>query len=210
MPVKFLKWRNLSKSVIYLFMSEARNIQELLSVEEYLEGEKLADVRHEYVAGQVYAMAGGTRNHNRIALNIASDLEQSLEGDPCQAYIGDVKVHVQSINDDSFYYPDVMVGCDPEDNHELYLDHPSVIVEVLSESTERIDRNEKFHAYRSIPSLMEYVLVSQKKKEVMVARRENDWRPEILNRVDGELALRSIGVSLSLSRIYRNIEFPTD
>ena len=207
MPVRFLKWYNLSEPVIDSFMPEARNIQELLSVEEYLKGEKFADVRHEYLAGQVYAMAGGTRNHNRIALNLASGLEEGLEGGPCQTYISDVKVHVQSINDESFYYPDVMVGCDPKDQHELYLDHPSVIVEVLSESTERIDRNEKFHAYRSIPSLMEYVLISQKKKEVMVARRENDWRPEVLNRVDGELALRCIGVSLPLSRIYRNVNF---
>jgi len=134
-------------------------------------------------------------------------LERALEGGPCQTYIGDVKVKVYSLQHESFYYPDVMVGCESEDDHELYLDSPRVIFEVLSDSTESIDRREKFFAYRCIPSLMEYVLISQKSKEVTVTRREQGWRAEILSSEDDVLKLPSIDQSISLSRIYRQVEF---
>jgi Uma2 family endonuclease len=188
-------------------MPEARKSDEFLSVEEYLEGEKIAEVRHEYLGGEVRAMAGGTRRHNRIAGNIFSDLERSLEGDPCQTYIGDVKVKVSSLQHESFYYPDVMVGCEADDDHALYLDSPRVIFEVLSDSTESIDRREKFFAYRCIPTLMEYVLISQDAMEVTVTRREQEWKPEVISSESDVLELPSMEQSLSLSRIYRNISF---
>ena len=190
-------------------MSEARNIEQNLNIDDYLDGEQHSEIRHEYIDGQVYAMAGGTRRHNRIALNISSDLQQGLEGGPCQTYINDVKVRIRHLGLDSFYYPDVMVGCDPSDDHDLYLEKPSTLFEVLSESTERIDRQEKFHAYRSLSSLMEYVLVSQERMEVTLARRENDWQAEIITGEDATLALPSLGQSLALSRIYRNIDLGT-
>jgi len=187
-------------------MPEARKIEELLSVEEYLEGENSAEVRHEYLGGEVRAMAGGTRRHNRISLNLASDLEQALDGGPCQTYIGDVKVKVSSLQNESFYYPDVMIGCEADDDHDLYLDSPRVIFEVLSDSTESIDRREKFFAYRCIPSLMEYVLISQKSQEVTVTRREQGWKAEVLSSESDVLELPSIDQSIFLSRIYRQVD----
>ena len=100
-------------------MSEAPSSHPRISVQNYLDGEPQSDLRHEYIGGQVYAMAGGNRRHNQIILNIASDLERSLAGGSCNAYVGDVNVHLRTLGDDLFYYPDVMVGCDPTDDHEL-------------------------------------------------------------------------------------------
>lgn len=188
-------------------MSGADTISTNLRIKDYLEGEEHSGVRHEYIAGQVYAMAGGTRRHNQISGNIYTSLSRGLDGNPCQTYIGDVKVHVHTLGDDLFYYPDVVVACDPKDDHELYLERPNMIFEVLSESTERTDRQEKFHAYRSLPSLSEYVLVSQERMELTVARRENDWVAEMITSPDAVLELPSIKQSLSLSQIYRNIDF---
>lgn len=188
-------------------MSEAHPNQSRVSVQDYLDDEPLSDIRHEYIGGQLYAMAGGTRRHNRIALNIGSDLDRALESDPCQVYMGDVRAHLRTLGDDLFYYPDIMVGCDPTDDHERYVERPSVIIEVLSDSTERIDRQEKFHAYRMLPSLSEYVLVSQDTMEITVARRDDDWRAAIITAADAVLELPSIGQSLGLARIYRGVEF---
>lgn len=187
-------------------MSEVRKIQQNLSVQDYLDGELHSETRHEYIDGQVYAMAGATRKHNQIAGNLFADLQRALEGGPCQTYIGDVKIRVHHLGLDSFYYPDVVIGCDPTDDHDLYLEKPSSIFEVLSESTERIDRQEKFHACRSLPCLMEYVLVSQERMEVTLARRDNDWQAEIVSGDDATLVLPSLGQSLALSRIYRHID----
>jgi len=188
-------------------MSELTSSHTKLSIQDYLEGELHSLVRHEYIAGNVYSMAGGTRRHNQIALNIGSDLERGLEGVACTTYMNDVKVHIHTLGDDLFYYPDVMVGCDPTDDHELYLERPSAIIEVLSQSTERTDRQEKFHAYRSLPSLKEYVLVSQDRMDVTLARADSDWVPEILSGADSALVLPSLGQSIPLSRIYRNVDF---
>ncbi|MHB9102072.1 MAG: Uma2 family endonuclease [Sulfuricella sp.] len=135
-----------------------------IPIPEYLEGELRSDIRHEYVAGQVYAMAGAGEKHNLIALNIASRLRSAVRGTPCRAFISDMKVRVGQ--NDAFYYPDVMVACDPQDTESLYKRSPCLIVEVLSPATEAIDRREKFFAYRSLPSLRHYLLVSQDQRRV--------------------------------------------
>src|SRR5213080_331096 len=98
--------------------------RDYLSVDDYLSGEEVSDIKHEYAAGVAYAMAGATREHNRIAGNLYSAIAQRLRSGPCQAFISDVKLRLAAMGDDVFYYPDVMVGCDPRDAHSLYLRYP--------------------------------------------------------------------------------------
>jgi Uma2 family endonuclease len=175
-----------------------------LSVEEYLHFEQQGEIRHEYVDGQIYAMAGTTKQHNAISLNIAALLRAKVRGTPCRAYIADVKVRIEFSN--AFYYPDVMVGCDPSDNHELYLAHPCLIIEVLSPSTENIDRREKLFAYRTLPSLREYVLIGAEEKKVEAFRRETggEWSLTTLTMGD-TLQLECIAAAISLDDIYEDI-----
>src|SRR3954464_8722789 len=115
-----------------------------IGVEDYLEGEKVSEVRHEYIGGVVYAMAGASDEHNAIALTLASRLRAHLHGKTCRAFINDMKVRLEVAQDDIFYYPDVMVACDPRDTDRYFKRFPKVVIEVLSEATERADRREKF------------------------------------------------------------------
>src|SRR5215210_4129937 len=128
-----------------------------LSVGGYLEGERDSEVRHEYVAGQAYAMAGASARHNRIALNIAGRLNDHLAGGECEAFMADMKIRVAP---DLFYYPDVVVTCDPPGGDPYFRTTPRLIIEVLSPTTERTDRHEKMAAYKSCPSVQEYALCS--------------------------------------------------
>ena len=188
-------------------MSDLKPLAPRISVQEYLDGETVSDVRHEYVDGEVYAMAGGTLTHNRIALNIGAALDDALDGSSRRPYIGDVKVRVETLETETFYYPDVVVTCQPDDNNPLYLERPTTIFEVLSESTERLDRNEKFLAYRSLPTLEDYVLVSQVEKRITVARRANGWQAELLDGDGFSLEVACCDVPLEAGRIYRNVDF---
>ena len=178
------------------------------SVEEYLEGEKSSKLRHEYLNGVVYAMAGGTLNHNRITLNIGSALDDWLAGSNCRPFVSDVKVKVQTLASESYYYPDVVVTCAADDTNDLFLENPTTIFEVLSDSTERIDRQEKFLAYRSLESLQEYILVSQDRREVTVARKRDNWQSVRLTGGDFELELSCTDQLLGSARIYRNVDLP--
>lgn len=175
-----------------------------MSVEEYLTGEQCTEIRHEFLAGDVYAMGGATDRHNIISLNIAAALHGQLRGGPCTVFINDMKVHLRFDQQDYFYYPDVMVACDPADNAPLYRDRPCVIIEVLSDSTERVDRREKLFAFRGIESLRHYVLVDQGKIEVTSYRRHEgeDWKTSILADPGDKLSLEAIGASIPLEDIY--------
>ena len=120
---------------------------ESISVADYLAAEITSLERHEYLGGQVYAMSGTTRSHNLIALNLATALRTRLKGGACQTFISDIRVHLTLRDDDYYYHPDVVVTCDKRatsDGSSRFVDHPKVIVEVLSESTERVDKQEKF------------------------------------------------------------------
>jgi Uma2 family endonuclease len=116
-----------------------------LSVLEYLEAEAKSEIRHEYIDGEVFAMAGGSRNHNRICLNIASRLSSHLRGSKCNVFMSDMKVKVKSLqqNKNIFYYPDVIATCNLQDQDQFIVNSPCLIIEVLSPSTEMIDRREK-------------------------------------------------------------------
>lgn len=176
-----------------------------ITAAEYLAGEKIAKTRHQYVDGEVFAMAGGTKAHNQIAGNLYGLLRAHLRGTPCQVFIGDVKVHVAWEWRERYYYPDVVVGCEADDNDPYVIAHPKLIVEVLSNSTERDDRADKFYAYRRLSSLEEYVLVAQDMLRVEIYRRETGWDLELYTESTDPLTLRSIGLSTTVADIYEGL-----
>jgi Uma2 family endonuclease len=179
----------------------------LLTISEYLEGEELSQIKHEYLDGQVYAMSGASRNHNLIALNIASVIRNHLRGSNCRGFISDMKVKIEAQQSDIFYYPDVVVTCNPQDNHKLFLTSPCAIVEVLSPSTESIDRREKRLEYHHISSLQEYVLVSQTEMKVEIYRRDSAGKWSIKTLTDNDsLELQSIDLTIPLSIVYEDVE----
>ncbi len=137
-------------------MSQAHAYQPIQEA-DYLAGEETANVRHELVGGELYAMAGASERHNRIALNIAFHLRAATRGKTCRAFMADMKL--RQAEGALFYYPDVMLVCDPADDHPLYKQSPCLIAEVLSPATAKIDLREKLQSYRALPSLHYYLLV---------------------------------------------------
>ena len=180
--------------------------RELISVEDYLSGEEANEIKHEYVGGVVYAMAGTTKEHNQIAQNIAFALRSHLKGKPCRVFISDIKVRLNALGEEVFYYPDVMVGCDPRDTQRLFLLYPKVIVEVSSPSTARLDRREKRWAYQTIETLEEYIIVAQDRLEVTIFHRSTQWKPEVFAHIEESITFTSLRMSLPLSAIYEGAE----
>lgn len=176
-----------------------------LSWKDYLVREAGSEVRHEFVNGQLYAMAGASRNHNRITLNVASELRQALEGRPCEPFMSDMKLHIRVGADEIGYYPDVVVCCDPSDKDQQVVENPTVIFEVLSKSTQRIDTREKLLAYQAVPALAVYVILHQDCVRAVVHRRANHWWPEILEGEETVLFLDEVGVRLPLGRLYHRV-----
>jgi Uma2 family endonuclease len=184
-------------------MSTATQPIEFITPEEYLEGERVSEMRHEYVRGHVYAMAGASDDHNRIAGNIFRELGNALRGKRCEPFINDMKVKIPPVFAEAFYYPDVMVACDPSDNARYYRERPTIIFEVLSPETQRTDQREKAIAYSAIPSLTTYILAEQDRLALTVLRRaESGWRSEALQGPCAILKLPDIGVEIPLERIY--------
>ncbi|MEA5529260.1 Uma2 family endonuclease [Dolichospermum sp. UHCC 0684] len=179
------------------------------TVEEYLELEQSSDIRHEYFAGEVFAMAGGSKEHNIISGNVYSLLRSGLRGSSCNVFMSDMKVKINLANDNKtiFYYPDAIVSCDTEDQDRYFLNYPCLIIEVLSPSTETIDRREKLVNYRSLASLKEYVLISQNEIKVEVYRQDEkgNWTIQILINRDDKLHLDSVGLILEMAEIYEDI-----
>jgi Uma2 family endonuclease len=180
-----------------------------MSAAEYLDWEPTQEDRYEYWDGEVVAMSGGTRNHNRISLNFSKLLDDALINRNCEVYIADVKVQVEPGR--KYFYPDVVVTCDKGDDDAQIVQFPCLIIEVLSPSTEAIDRGAKFARYRQFPSLQEYVLVQVDRPKVEVFRRNenNQW---VLSEydLDDRLLLESIGVEITISNLYRQVQFETD
>jgi Uma2 family endonuclease len=145
------------------------NAIEAITVDEYLTGEQLSSIRHEYIAGQVFAMADATETHHRIKLNLAFHLRAATRGTPCGVFMGDMKVHIATHQ--IFYYPDVALTCDAEDRKPFYKTAPCLIAEVLSPSTELTDRREKLANYRILSSLRYYLLISQEQRMVELYQR---------------------------------------
>jgi len=176
------------------------------SVAEYLDSEKDSPVRHEYVDGQMYAMASASDRHNRIALNLASRLNDHLNSGPCEVFIAAMKVIVDPV---VYYYPDVVVTCDPPSGDPYVRTQPHLIIEVVSPSTERIDRHEKAFAYRRVPSLQEYILVLQDRMQVEVYRRPSgdEWTREIFAQPEEQVHFTSVGLTLRVRDMYRNVRW---
>ena len=180
--------------------------EQTVSVQEYLEGEKESPLRHEYVNGYVYAMAGASDRHNRIALNIASRLNELLIEGPCEVFISDMKLRVSP---NVYYYPDVVVCCDSPPLDAYVRSQPVLIIEVTSPTTQRIDHHEKLLASQHISGVREFVLISQDLVRVEVHRRVSDqWRQEILSQATDLLTLESVSLSIKLADVYRNVRFP--
>jgi Uma2 family endonuclease len=174
------------------------------SVQDYLQAEEASEVRHEFVEGELYAMAGASEEHNFIAGNIFAGIRNHLRGKPCKVFIHDMKARVYA-HLTLFYYPDVMVVCDPDDDDRYFKTKPRIIIEVVSDSTRNTDTREKLITFIQLPSLEEYVLVEQDKIEVTVHRREVEWRPELLTGADAVLKLKSIGFEMTLREVYEEV-----
>lgn len=184
-------------------MSAILKTERLISPEEYLDGERLSEIRHEYVDGRVYAMAGASDDHNRIAGNLFGELRERFRGGGCEAFINDMKVKIPPQFGDAFYYPDVLVTCDPADDAKYFREKPSYIFEVLSPDTERTDRREKAIAYRQIPDIKTYVLFEQNRIAATVLRAaEIGWHSEMIEGRTALLKLPEIGIEIPLERIY--------
>ncbi len=178
-----------------------------ISQEDYLKGEETSPIKYEYRQGQVYAMAGASNTHVIIAGNIFSLLRNRLRGSGCQAYISDTKAHIESIN--TYYYPDVIVSCDQRDRaFDNFLRYPSLIIEVLSPTTEAFDRGDKFADYRQIESLQEYVLVSQTRKNVECFRRNSEGQWVLYPYKEGDnIHLASVDFRCAIADVYEDIIF---
>jgi len=183
-------------------MSRVARLHEFISAEDYLEGERRSEVRHEYVGGQLYAMAGASDEHNRIVGNIFSALHERLRGKRCEPFMADMKLKIP--DSQAFYYPDVLVSCDPSDNATYFRERPTVVFEVLSPDTERTDQREKRFAYTLIPSLRVYVIVAQDKPQLTVLRRgrTGPWSTEVLEGRSAILKLPELKLEIPLNRIY--------
>ena len=176
---------------------------------QYLEMERNSEHKSEYWNGEIVAMAGGSRRHSLINVNISGELRARLKGGLCQTYSSNLRVQVTLIG---YFYPDVSVVCDKPkfaDDEADMLTNPAVVVEVLSPSTEDKDRGIKFAFYRQVPTLSDYVMVSQEEPLVEhYARQDHDhWMLAVLRGRDAVLRLPSIGCDLPLSEIYARVAF---
>ena len=178
----------------------------LMSYEEYFAWEATQEMRHEYINGEVIAMAGGTRNHNRVSFNFSKILDNALGDRQCEVYIADVKVQVEPSC--KYFYPDVVVTCDERDRDPQLVLFPCLIIEVLSPSTEAYDRGFKFSQYRKFDSLQEYVLVQIEQPVVEVFQRNQDGKWLFSEYGIGDrIFLKSVNVEITVSDLYRQVQF---
>lgn len=181
-----------------------------ISEQDYLEGEKASDLRHEYVDGQVFAMAGSSVRHNRIAMNIVNFFYNAADaqGGKCEVFSSDIKVNIKHRK--SFYYPDVLLSCDETDDEDpYYKNNPCLLVEVLSNSTKDKDRIEKLLAYQMIDSLQVYMMVAQDHASVIVVSKNErgEWFSHHYNEHEEQITLPCLDVVLSVSQIYKRVVF---
>ncbi|GET40303.1 Uma2 family endonuclease [Microseira wollei] len=181
--------------------------QNYISPQDYLAGEELSPIKHEYIDGQIYAMAGASDSHVTISLNLASLLRNHVRGTGCRVYMADMKAYIETAN--IFYYPDVMVTCDTRDREfPIQKKYPCLIVEVLSQKTEAFDRGDKFADYQQLETLQEYVLISQKRQRLECFRRnaEGFWVLQTYNQ-GSEIHLASIDFRTSMDSLYEDVTF---
>jgi Uma2 family endonuclease len=182
--------------------------QPQLTPDEYLQMEAQSNVKHEYINGQIYGMAGASDTHVTIAGNLFALLRSHVRGSGCRVYISDMKARIEALN--RFYYPDVLVTCDSRDlETPTYKGFPTLIVEVLSDSTEAFDRGDKFADYQNLESLREYVLINTKRQRVECFRRNDQglWVLQFYTPEQTSFRLNSIGFEGTLEVLYEDVAF---
>lgn len=183
-----------------------------ITSQEYLALERQAEVKSEYYAGEMFLMSGASRAHNLIVANLIREIGNQLKGRTCRVYPSDMRVKVDSTG--LYTYPDVIVVCGEEqfdDEHEDTLLNPTVVIDVLSDSTEAYDRGKKFEHYRRLESLAEYVLVAQTNRhlEHYTRKSADEWLLTEASLPDSEIELPSCGCVVSLAEVYDKVTFPT-
>jgi Uma2 family endonuclease len=199
-------------------MSAAKKLKEaratsrhLISVDEYLEGELVSPIKHEYLDGVVYAMAGSRNVHNSIAVNAIVALGVRLRGRSCRVFNSDTKIRIRLPRRVRFYYPDASVVCRPNKPDDSYQDKPVVIAEVISKSTRRIDEVEKKEFYLKIPTLRVYLLIEQEFPAVVAYRRGKDgFQQEVYQGMRAIVPLPEIDAELPLAELFEAIQFPPE
>jgi Uma2 family endonuclease len=181
-----------------------------ITVEDYLARDRAAAYKSEFLAGEVFAMAGASRVHNLIVFNLATVLGPQLQGRPCEAYVSDMRVKVSATG--LYAYPDLVVVCGEPRFEDAQLDtllNPTLIIEVLSPSTETYDRDDKFVNYCQIESLQQYVLIAQDDARIeRFDRVANElWTPSAAAGLDTTISVAAIGCDLPLSRVYERVKF---
>ncbi len=191
-------------------MTAAAKLQ-LVSVEDYLAAELVSQVKHEYLDGYVYAMAGARNLHNLIAGNVFAALHFRLRGQGCRPCNSDTKIRVKLPTHVRLYYPDVSVVCEPNPPNDSFQDCPALIVEILSKGTRRIDQGEKKDAYFAIPTLQAYVLFEQSSPAAIVYRRtDQGFVPESHQGLNAIISLEEIGTDLPLAEVYEDVQFAAE
>jgi len=187
-------------------MSPARQTS-FVSVEDYLADEQQSSAKHEYIAGLVHAMVDANNAHNLMASNTLGSLGQQLQRKPCRAFNSDTKIRIRMSDQTRFYYPDVSVVCRPNPQSDVFQDFPSVVVEVCSESTRRIDDGEKRDAYLTIPSLTHYILLEQSAIGAVVYERSSaGFQRRVLTESGDNISFPELNISLSLAAVYDGVE----
>lgn len=181
-----------------------------LTPEAYLRAERQAEHKHEYCDGEIFAMDGASRLHNLITFNLAGVFYRQLRGKPCEAYVNDMRVRVQKTG--LYTYPDVVAVCGEarfDDDQKDTLLNPSVIIEVISESTEAYDRGKKFAHYRELDSLADYLLVAQDEARIECYRRQpQGWLLREIQGREGVMQIESLACDLILAEVYEKVAFP--
>jgi Uma2 family endonuclease len=177
-------------------------LEPTITPEAYLltENDNTTGLRNEFINGLVYAMAGASRDHNRVTRRLGTRLDLHLQGSRCEVFQSDMKVKVKRSNDVRFYYPDLQVSCE-EESDRYYNEYPCLIIEVLSGSTQRVDRTEKLLAYQWLESLQEYVLLSQESPYLEIYRRRTDWQRECFSG-EQEVILESVAIGFKVQDMY--------
>lgn len=176
-----------------------------MTEEDYLEFEERTEIRHEYINGAVYAMSGASLAHNQITFRLATGLSNRLRGGPCEVFLLDLKLKLELASDRIFYYPDVIVACRREEWSTNFVRKPTVVAEVLSPSTQYIDRREKLLNYFREESIEEYIVLSQEERRAVVHRRGERWELETVQGTGAILELRSLKISVPLEEVYDGV-----
>jgi len=175
------------------------------TVAEYLAVDDASPVRHEFRDGVIYAMGGASDDHGRVTGNIFAAIHGALPP-RCDVFMADMRLKVRAVSDDAYYYPDIMVTGSELDRARSHREHPKLVIEVLSPSSERIDRGEKFQVYTQLPSCEEYAIVAQSVPQIDLFRRREAWRGASYF-LEDDIQFESIGLTLPVRQIYRRVSY---